>query len=314
MLRLTLWMACLACATWSSMVWADSFTAEREIRIGVQRSALPFAFYNEQDRSYHGYSVDLCRRIVSSIESERSREYETKWVEVTSKTRFVHLLAGNIDLECGSTSSTAARQRVGVAFSRTIFVSDVGVLLAPQIADRSHTLSGWLEQMRAPDRTVVTTNGSTSVHLLQVMDRNDTGLPLRVTLGSNHEDSLKILIEGRAQAFAMDRVLLAARLAADPHLIRDGYRLAQWSLVAGKFECYGIAMRAVDRDLRDKVDQVLTKLIASGEAARIYQRWFERRSFVFEGLADTPASPRIWMPMSDELAAAFKGARVGQCN
>src|SRR3982750_2819526 len=51
-----------------------------------------------------------------------------KWVPVTSATRFDAVADGQVDLECGSTTSNLERQQ-RVAFSPTMFVAGTKVLV-----------------------------------------------------------------------------------------------------------------------------------------------------------------------------------------
>ena len=111
------------------------------VRIGVQKQAFPFAFYRaDRKPQYLGYAVDLCIEIVKGWRMRQGRtldpERDIQWVEVTPRTRLMKLIAGEIDLECGSTSNTAKRRELGIAFSPTYFVSNVGMLLRPELAPR----------------------------------------------------------------------------------------------------------------------------------------------------------------------------------
>jgi ABC-type amino acid transport substrate-binding protein len=97
------------------------------IAIGYRDSSRPFSFTGD-DGKPAGYSVDICNRIVTSIAKELSiPNLQAKWVKVTVADRMQLLNNGTIDLECGSTTASLARQEQ-VDFSLLTFV-DGGSLL-----------------------------------------------------------------------------------------------------------------------------------------------------------------------------------------
>lgn len=240
------------------------------------------------------------------------RDAAITWHEVSSKTRLVRLLAGDIDMECGSTSNTDRRRRVGLAFSTAYFVSDVAVLLPAALAASAGTMSAWFEYMRANRLRVVTTNGSTSMSHLRQMGE-ESGRHIEVIAGADHEDSFNKLASGEARAFAMDRALLAARLASDERFRGGKYVLSVWSLVPKGRECYAIAMRSSDRDLQASVNRALEFMKQSGELRRLYDRWFVQPLGRDDGLSDMGRAQGLGMPISSELEVHFAGIPGGPC-
>lgn len=293
----------LGCGLGGTARAADPLDERRPVRIGVQATAVPFAFKRGKEAGFHGYSVDLCLRILQSLlgQPALTEQRDYLWVPVTSRTRLVLLLAGEVDMECGSTSRTAARQNLGVAFSSTIFVSDVAVLMAPEAAPAGRSLVDWVQDMREHQRVVVTTAGSTSVrHLRDLVGSN--GAPLRKVFGSHHDDSFRLLREGKAAGFVMDRALLATRLAADTRLQNAGYKLSAWSIAPGTPECYGIMMRVLDSRLRQGVEQQLQALRASGELRRLYAKWFEEPLAEADRILQLPPDRPLGLRASAELS------------
>jgi glutamate/aspartate transport system substrate-binding protein len=291
---------------------ADPLDAGRPLRIGVQRAAVPFAFELSGDKhkgQFRGYSVDICLRILQLLREEAKQPFDpqrdVRFVPVSSRTRMLQLLAGQIDMECGSTSNTPERRRMGVSFSSTLFVSDVAVLMAPGAADQAQTLGRWVQDVRVRKRNIVTTAGSTSVRHLRELGGGNSNWRLRVTLGANHDDSLNKLVSGEADAFVMDRGLLATWLAADKRLAGGRYVLSDWSLVPGRLECYGILTRVVNTRLREGVDRALARMRDSGELARIYAQWFEQPLPAHNRVLDLPPGRSLNLPMSPHLSRVF---------
>jgi glutamate/aspartate transport system substrate-binding protein len=93
--------------------------------------------------------------------------------------------------------------------------------------------------------------------------------------GADHGASFRMLVEGRASAFVMDRVLLTAQAAALTDRAPGDFVLLEGS-VTPHVEHYGLMMRDADADLKQAVDQTLNQLMRSGEIERLYTRWFEQ--------------------------------------
>lgn len=276
------WLAALlAGSTPSAPAHANRVTAAAQIHFGVQDHAIPFSY--RIDRRYVGYTVDICREVMAALESERGRPYanppEDRWVSVTPQTRLVKLLAGDIDLECSSTSRTPAREKLGLVFSLPIFFSDIGVLLRSPDSGVPASAAEWLEKTQG--RRVVTTEGSTSVRYLEQLNSGPAGVRFAVVYGRSHGESFQLLRDGEVDAFVMDRALLAARLATDDSLRKAGLVLPDWSLMAKEPEVYSLVMRADDSDLQRMVHRTLCNMARARDGGlsavqQLHQRWFNQ--------------------------------------
>ncbi len=251
----------------------------RRLRVGVQRSAAPFAFERGgMPGDFAGYAVDICVRIVQMMRQDMGldfqRERDIEFVPVTSKTRFALLLAGRIDMECGSTSNTEERRRLPIAFTPTTFVSDVAVLVSPRAAVHSKSLGSLLQFLGEQKLALVTTEGSTSVKYVRGLVDMSAG-QARLVYGTDHKDSLRRLREGEAHAMVLDRPLLAAALKTDVQLSRRGFFLPAWSPAPGQLECYGIMTRGVVfASFGQRVRAKLEQLRAQGMLKELHDRWF----------------------------------------
>ncbi len=295
---------------------ADRVTTAAQIHIGVQDQAMPFAY--RLDNRPAGYTVEICQQVVAALEAQRGKPYanppETRWISVTPQTRLIALLAGDIDLECSSTSQTPARSRLGLVFSLPIFVSDVGVLLRSPGGKTPASAEQWLAQMQTPTQlqgrrpVVVTTEGSTSVQHLARLNSGPAGVRFDVVYGRDHADSLRRLIDREADAFVMDRSLLAARLATDERLREAGLVLPDWSPLPDQTEVYGLVMREADTDLQRMVLQVLCGLARPRDGgppalATLHERWFNQPLPLPGG---TASSRPLGLAMHPELLRRLK--------
>ena len=180
------------------------------------------------------------------------------WVPVTPADRIPKLVKGTIDLECGSTTITFGRMEQ-VAFSHMISV-DGGSLLAT--ADSG---IGTVKDL-AGKRVGVIPNTTTEKALAAAL----AGASIQATVipVAEHGEGLRGLEEGRLDAYASDRLLLAGLLttAKNPAKLR----------LSGEYfsyEPYGLMMRRGDNAFQAKVNRTLSTLYRSG-LVQIYERWF----------------------------------------
>ena len=98
----------------------------RTVTIAYRTDALPFSY--EDARQPAGYTVELCKRVVASLERQLELERITvKWVAATGQNRLELVRTGQADLECGATTATFSRMEL-VDFSSAVFVDTTGIL------------------------------------------------------------------------------------------------------------------------------------------------------------------------------------------
>jgi len=231
------------------------------INLGHRESSVPFSYY-DQRRQVVGYSHELMLKVVEAIRTELKLPALTqRLVPVTSQNRIPLVVNGTVDLECGSTSNTAARARQ-VAFSTSIFVVSTRLLV--------HRDSGLKDFPDLAGKRVVVTSGTTSERLLRTW--NETrGSRLLLLSARDHGDAFQSLEAGKVDAFMMDDALLVGERA-------KAARPEDWT-VTGKplsDEVYGCMMRRDDPAFKAIVDRTLSQLLSSGEALKIYARWFQK--------------------------------------
>jgi glutamate/aspartate transport system substrate-binding protein len=245
----------------SGAAHADTYLKIRQtgsVTLGVREASVPFSFVHNGRPT--GYSVELCLAAVEEIKSElRMPDLRVHFKTVSAPQRIPHLLSGEIDLECGSTTHTKARAEQ-VDFSYTVFVAGMRLLSSGKfpISD--------LNDLRGAK--VGLSKGTTSEKLFKQLSENQVQMQL-LTFNSNAE-AFEALKAGRISAFPQDDSLLQGLIAGDG-------AAGQWTLskFALSVEPYAIMMRKGDSSLRGAVDRALKRLYASGEIQTIYARWFE---------------------------------------
>src|SRR6266550_8892408 len=81
------------------------------ITLGHRESSMPFSYYDDKQQVI-GYAMDLCGRVVDALKQElKLDKLEVKLNPVTSATRIPLIANGTVDLECGSTTNNAERQK-----------------------------------------------------------------------------------------------------------------------------------------------------------------------------------------------------------
>ena len=93
------------------------------ITLGVRESSGVLS-YTLGGSKYVGYHVAICEKAVENIEKAIGKKLQVKYQPVTSQNRISLVQNGTVDLECGSTTNNATRQK-DVAFANTTFVEEV---------------------------------------------------------------------------------------------------------------------------------------------------------------------------------------------
>ena len=203
------------------------------------------------------------------------------YVAVTPETRISALVAGKIDLECGSTTNNVERQKQ-VAFSPIMFVTGTKLMVKRRSPIKSYK--------DLKDKVVVVTAGTTNE---QVMKRLNEKFKLgaNVISARDHEESYSLVVDGKADAFATDDILLYGLIA------RHG--MQRDLIVVGDFLSYapyGIMFRKHDPQMADVVAQTFRQLAENRDLLEYYHKWFIRKM---------PTGEQINLPMSPQLEEIF---------
>jgi glutamate/aspartate transport system substrate-binding protein len=253
------------------------------ISLGYRESSIPFSYYDDH-QNIIGYSQEFMSRAVEAIKKKLNMpKLAIRLTPVTPQNRIPLVQNGTVDLECGSTTNNTEREQQ-VAFSTSIFV--IGTRL---MTKKDTGIKGWSD---LKGKTVVTTAGTTSERLLRKMNQ-DKSMGMNIVSAKDHAEAFATLASGRASAFMMDDALLAGERA-------KASNQAEFVIVGApqSEEAYGCMMRKNDPEFKKVVDDAITKMELSGEADRIYKKWFE-----------SPIPPRgldLNFPENDAIKALFK--------
>ena len=264
---------------------ADTLAKVKEsgsITMGVRESSGVLS-YTLGGAKYVGYHVAICEAAVEAIEKAIGKKLTVKYQPVTSQNRIPLVQNGTVDLECGSTTNNATRQK-DVSFANTTFVEEV------RIAVKANSPVKAIADLNG--KTVATTTGTTSVQTLR-KNKRAQGITFNDVFGKDHADSFLLLESGRADAFVMDGSLLAG-------LISRSKNPADFKIVGEvlSVEPIAIMMRKDDEGLRKIVNATIAAMTKSGEINKLYDKWFLQPT--------PPTGTKVGLAMSANLKDALK--------
>ncbi len=252
------------------------------VRLGYRESSPPFSFLDQANRPI-GYSLELCEAIVDEISVEvDDANLRIDYVKVTSDDRIPAVVQNKIDLECGSTTANAERAKQ-VAFSPLMFVAGTKLMVPKASAISAPAdLKG---------KTVAVTKGTTNEQAMHNIDKK-FALGLNIVTAADHEQSYQMLVDGKADAFATDDILLYGLIAR--HKSQDKFKVTGEYL---SYDPYGIMFRKGEPQLAAVVERTFRKLGSNRDLIPLYNKWFVSR---------LPTGERLNVAISPQLEEAFK--------
>ncbi|MDB5965682.1 MAG: amino acid transporter substrate-binding protein [Polaromonas sp.] len=251
------------------------------VTMGVRDSSGALS-YTLGDGKYTGYHVEICQRVVEALEKAAGRKLEVRYQPVTSQNRIPLVQNGTVDLECGSTTNNATRQK-DVAFLPTTFVEEV------RIAVKANSGINTIAQLNG--RNVATTTGTTSVQTLRKNERA-TGVDFKEVFGKDHSDSFLLLESGRADAFVMDGSILAGNIATAKNP-------ADFKIVGEvlSVEPIAIMVRKDDPAFKKLGDDTIKAMIKAGDMDKLWTKWFLQPI--------PPKNTKVGLALSESTKAAW---------
>ena len=250
--------------------------------MGVRESSGALSF-TLGDGKYVGFHIDVCAHALADIQKQLGMaKLDIKYQPVTSQNRIPLVQNGTVDIECGSTTNNATRQK-DVSFAVTTYVEEVRIVVKAN--------SGITSIAQLKDKGVATTTGTTSVQLLRKHERAN-GVDFKEVFGKDHADSFLLLEGGRADAFVMDGQILAG-------LVSKSKNPADYKIVGEvlSVEPIAIMFRKDDPGFKKAVDDSIKAMMKSGDIAKLYDKWFVQ--------AIPPANTKVGLPASEATKAAW---------
>ncbi len=250
--------------------------------MGVRESSGALS-YTLGDGKFAGFHVEICSRVLADVQKSLGlAKLDVKYQPVTSQNRIPLVQNGTVDIECGSTTNNATRQK-DVSFAVTTYVEEV------RIAVKAN--SGITSIAQLSGKNVATTTGTTSVQLLRKHERAN-GVDFKEVFGKDHADSFLLLESGRADAFVMDGQILAGNIA-------KAKNPADFKIVGEVLavEPIAIMIRKDDPAFKKAVDGSISGMMKSGEIAKMYDKWFVQPI--------PPSNTKVGLPVSEATKLAW---------
>ena len=278
-------LAVTALAAGSAFAQANDTIAKAKasgvVTMGVRDSSGALS-YTLGDGKYAGYHVEICQRIIANLEKAAGKKLEVKYQPVTSQNRIPLVQNGTVDIECGSTTNNATRQK-DVAFALTTYVEEV------RIAVKAN--SGIDSLAKLNGKNVATTTGTTSVQLLRKHERA-TGIDFKEIFGKDHADSFLLLESGRADAFVMDGQILAGNIATAKN--PGDFKIVGETI---SVEPIAIMLRKDDPAFKKLADDTIRDMEKTGDIQKVYDKWFVNPI--------PPKNTKVGLPVSAATKAAW---------
>jgi glutamate/aspartate transport system substrate-binding protein len=206
--------------------------------------------------------MDICAKVVEAVKAElKLGKLEVKYTPVTSSSRIPLIANGTVDIECGSTTNNAERQKQ-VWFTNSHFLT-----AAKYITKVSANINKIAD---LKGKTIVSTAGTTNIKQITELNAKDH-LGLNIIPTKDHAEGMLTLETDRAVAFFNDDIILASFIAnsKDPKL----YKLSEDATSLP--EPYGMIIRKDDVPFKKLVDATTKALYTSADFPKLYAKWFQ---------------------------------------
>ncbi len=259
----------------SSDAILDRIKQKKQISIGYREASIPFSLLDDE-RKPVGYAIDICMKVVEAVKRKLELpELSIAFVAVNPQNRIALVANGTVDIECGSTVNTIARQSQ-VDFSAAHFISATRLLVKEG--------SGIKEAEDLDGKAVALPINTTPERLIRALIE-EKKLNVKIVPVRDNSEGFLALSTGRADAFSTDDILLFGLRKSAPN--PSDYAVVGRPL---SFDPYGLMVQKNSTVFLSIVNATIARLIRSGEMQALYAKWF------------TPLS----VALSPDLAAAFK--------
>jgi len=230
----------------------------KAITIAYRTDALPFSFENGGQPA--GYTVELCKRIVTSLEQQlKVQPLAVKWVPANVQTRLDLVSKGQADLECGTTTATLSRMGQ-VDFSNPVWVDATGLLVRKSAG--AHSLGG------LAGKSIAVVAETPNERALQ--DALKKGLVnAKVVPVKTYDEAISLLESGSVDALAAGKMMRAGMASKLKDL--PAYELLDDDI--GHVP-YAIVLPLGASGLRQAVNRALSQIYSSDAIVEIFRGTF----------------------------------------
>jgi glutamate/aspartate transport system substrate-binding protein len=226
------------------------------VRLAYRSDANPFSFVNAKGEP-DGYTVELCKFVVQSLEQQLNTRLAITWVPVDTQNRIDAVANGAADMECGSTTVSFERM-TKVDFSSFIFMENTGLVV------RANSRIFSVGDLGGKKIAVIAGTTNEAALSKELQRRRLETLVVRV---KDRREGMAGLESGAFDGFASDKLLLIGAQTADA----SAYKMLPENL---SYEPYAIVLPRGDWAFRLAVNRGLSRLYSSPQILEIYLKWF----------------------------------------
>ena len=265
----------------------------QQVTMGVREASGAMSFTTGNGK-YAGFHVEVCERALQGVQKELGLpKLDIQYQMVTAQNRMPLIANGTIDVECGTTTNNAARQK-DVAFAPTLYMEEVRTAVA------THSVVTSPEQLAG--KNVAATAGATAVPLVRKFAK-DKNLDINLLVAKDNAECFIMLESDRAQACVADGQILATGIAR----MRDP---SKYKIVGEPFsmEPLAIMMNKESPAFKKLFDAQIATMAANGDLARIYDKWFMQPippSGITVNLPASANTKAAWANLSDKPMEAY---------
>jgi len=230
----------------------------KSVTIAYRTDAAPFAY--EDGGKPAGYSVELCKRVVASLEQQlKVQPLTVKWVPANVQNRIDLVRKGEVDMECGTTTVTLSRMEV-VDFSNPTWVDVTAVIVRKSVGAKA--LGG------LTGKSIAVVTGTPNQKALE--DALKKGLVnAKVVPAKTYDEAIGLLEGGKADALAAGRTMLLGmggklKDASEYDLLNDDIGYVP----------YAVMLPLGSSGLRLAVNRALSQIYDSDAIAEIFRGTF----------------------------------------
>jgi polar amino acid transport system substrate-binding protein len=233
---------------------------------GTRGNTTPFSFINEKNE-WIGFSIDLLEAIRARLERKLGKPIKLEKKEINPLNRVQLVADRTLDVECGVTTYTRARDET-IDFSINFFFTGTQLLVKKGSGIKSLT--------DVAGKRVGAIRATTGEQALRAAQPK-----AQVVTFQDVPAAFLALEEGRVVAYAHDGILLAGVAA------RSGNPKA-YEVVADFFskDPYSCMVLENDSKWRDFVNHTFMELIDSGKYFELYDKWLGERGVVPYPMSD----------------------------
>ncbi|PHV12436.1 transporter substrate-binding domain-containing protein [Chitinimonas sp. BJB300] len=226
----------------------DKIREKGEVIIGVRDSSPPFGFFDKAKGTVSGYDIDFANYIA------RKLGVKPVFKTVDPADRIKALKEGRVNLIIASLAKSAEREKE-VDFSVGYYVS------TQKLVAKKGAFKGLLQLNQM---TVCAPTGTTNARYLK-----DLSHTIKLVEPADYTEAFAAMRDGKCDGVSGPEATLMGNLAKMPD--KQAYEIPDIPIAS---EALGVGIRKGEKRLQQQVNDALADAESTGEAVKIYDRWF----------------------------------------